>query len=352
MSEPLPRPRQVTMAGWMIVGGSVLVVATVFDTITSLNTLETRDAVAQFLSEPPGQGLGLDVSGALLVLQTVSMVAAGCAAVAAVLGFHVLRRHRGARLGVTVVAVPLFFTGMVTGGFLSSLVAASALLLWLAPARDWFDGVPARPSSEPARAGWPPEQAPPSPEQAPPSGSAAPPPGQVGAPAPRPHQGFGMQVAPAAVGVPVPRRRPAAVMWACVLTWVISGLAALMMALSALVIAVAPDLVFEELRRQNPGFGSEGVTDRAVQVATYVTAGVTVVWALAAAVLAVLVLRGTGWARIALLVSAITAGVTCLLASLASIVMVLPAFGCAVTFSLLLRPEVRAWFAGHDPMHP
>ena len=143
MTEPLPRPRQVTMAGWMIIGGSVLVVATVFETITSLNTLETREAVTQFLSEPPGEGLGLDVSGALLVLRTVSMVAAGCAAVAAVLGFHVLRRNRSARLGVTVVAIPLFFTGMVTGGFLSSLVAASALLLWLEPSRNWFDGIPA-----------------------------------------------------------------------------------------------------------------------------------------------------------------------------------------------------------------
>ena len=161
-----------------------------------------------------------------------------------------------------------------------------------------------------------------------------------------------MPVAPVESGTPVPQRRPAAVMWACVLTWVISGLAALMMGLSALVIAVAPDLVFEELRRQDPDLGSQGVTDRAVQVATYVTAGVTVVWALAAVVLAVLVLRRTGWARIALLVSAAAAGGICLVASLASVLMVVPAFGCAVTFSLLLRPEVRAWFARHDPMHP
>src|SRR5215212_1811419 len=141
MTETLPRPRQVTMAGWMIVGGSVLVVATVFETVTNLHTLETRQAVSQFISQSPGDGFGLDVSGALLVLRTVSMVAAGCAAVAAVLGFHVLRRNRGARLGVTLVAVPLFLTGLVTGGFLSSMVAASSLLLWLEPSRNWFDGV-------------------------------------------------------------------------------------------------------------------------------------------------------------------------------------------------------------------
>ena len=333
------------MAGWMIIGGSVLVVATVFETITNLNTLETREAVTQFLSEPPGRGLGLDVSGALLVLRTVSMVAAGCAAVAAVLGWHVLRRNRSARLGVTVVAVPLFFTGMVTGGFLSSVVAASTLLLWLEPSRNWFDGVRPRPEAEAASSGE--RRSAPSP----PAPTPPPTPSQ-----PRPHQGFGT-TAPAAAVRLRPERRPVAVMWACVLTWVISGLAVLMMGLSALVIALEPDLVFDELRRQNPELGEQGVTERAVQVATYVTAGIATVWALAAVVLAVLVLRRSGWARIALLASAGAAGAVCLVASVGSVLMVLPAFGCAVTFSLLLRPEVRAWFAdappaGRDPMHP
>ena len=346
MTESLPRPRQVTMAGWMIIAGSVLVVVTVFETINGLNTLETRQAVSRFISEPPGQGLGLDVSGALVVLRTVSMVAAGCAAVAAVLGFHVLRRNRSARVGVTVVAVPLFFTGMVTGGFLSSLVAASALLLWLEPARNWFDGKPARPARpERAPTGWPPPP-PEAPEDRPP-----PPPAPAPASAPRPHQGFGTPDARAAVP-DRPVRRPAAVMWACVLTWVLSAMTALVMGLSAVVIALEPDLVFDEIRRQDPDFGAQGVTDRMVQVGTYVTAGVTVVWALAAVVLAVFVLRRSGWARIALLISAACAGVTCLVASLGSVLMVVPAFGCAVTFSLLLRPEVRAWFARHDPMHP
>jgi hypothetical protein len=337
------------MAGWMIMGGSVLVVATVFETVTSLNTLETREAVSQFLSEPPGEGLGLDVSGALLVLRTVSMVAAGCAAVAAVLGFHVLRRNRSARLGVTVVAIPLFFTGMVTGGFLSSVVAASALLLWLEPSRNWFDGVPARQAPERAAAG----------QQPPPPQAPVPPPAREETPStgPGPHQGFGTPAAAAATRTGPPARRPVAVMWACVLTWVLSGMAAVMMALSALMIALQPELFIEELRRQNPDLGAQGMTDRAVQVTIYATAGVTVVWSLAAVVLAVLVLRRSGWARIALLASAGGAGAVCLVASLGSVLMVLPAFGCAVAFSLLLRPEVRAWFAqtsppGHDPMHP
>jgi hypothetical protein len=73
--------------------------------------------------------------------------------------------------------------------------------------------------------------------------------------------------------------------------------------------------------------------------------------------LAVLVVRRVVWARIALLASAAGAGGACLVASLGSVLMVVPAFGCAVAFSLLLRPEVRAWFAatpssGHDAMQP
>jgi len=343
MTETLPRPRQVTMAGWMIIGGSILVVATVFETVTNLHTLETRQAVSEFLSQPPGEGLGLDVPGALLVLRTVSMVAAGCAAVAAVLGFHVLRRNRSARVGVTVVAVPLFFTGMVTGGFLSSLVAASALLLWLEPARNWFDGIPAKSGPERA-AGWPPPlpDAPPETPQSPPPAPTE----QTPATGPRPHQGFGAPTMQTGVDAVRTERRPLAVMWACVLTWVLSGTTALMMGLSALVIALEPELVLDELRRQNPDLTAEGVTDHLVQVATYVTAGVTVVWAVAAIVLAVFVLRRVGWARVALLASAAAAGAVCLVGSLGSVLMVLPAFGCAVTFSLLLRPEVRAWFAG------
>jgi hypothetical protein len=336
MSEPLPRPGLVTMAGWMIMGGAVLMVLTVFETITSLNTLETREAVARFLAEPPGQGLGLDVSGALVVLRTVSMIAAACAAMAAVLGFHVLRRNRGARLGVTVLAVPLFFSGAVTGGLLSSVVAFSIALLWLEPSRNWFDGVRPRPEAERAATGE---------RRTTPASGSPQPPIPPPASAPRPHQGFGTAPTTAPQQA-VPGQRPAAVLWACVLTWVLSGLAATMMVLSALVIALEPALVFDELRRQNPELGEQGITDRAVQVATYVTAGVTVVWALAAVVLAVFVLRRFGWARVALLASAGGAGAVCLVASLGSLLMVLPAFGCAVTFSLLLRPEVRAWFAG------
>ncbi|HEY0950373.1 hypothetical protein, partial [Nocardioides sp.] len=151
MSRPTPaRPRQVTLAAWLIMVGSAIVVAMVFDRIGGLHTLETRDSVERFLAEPPGSDLGIGVDGVITLLRIVSMVTAGCATAAAILGYQVLRRSRSARLALTILAVPLFLTGMVTGGFVSSVVAASAVMLWLQPSRSWFDGTPPPPPRVPA----------------------------------------------------------------------------------------------------------------------------------------------------------------------------------------------------------
>ena len=363
MSDPgaLPRPRQVTMAAWMIMAGSALVVASVFETITGLHTLETREAVADFLREAPADGLGLDVSGALTALRIVSMVAAACATIAAVLGFHLLKRNRGARLGVTVVAVPLFLTGTVVGGFLSSVVAASAVLLWLQPARDWFDGIRERPKPEapelptlppappadsaPQRPGphigfgTPPATQPPGQPPGQPSGQ--PPPVQ---PLPgQPTYGVPPGMLPGPVAAD---QRPTAVIWACCLTWVLSGLVLLVMSTGLALLAADPGRFVDEFHRQNPDLAAQQeLTDRAIEVATYLSAGVVAVWALVAIVLAVLVFRRSGWARIVLLVSAAGAGALCIVASFGALPMVVPALVCALTFSLLRRPEVRAWFA-------
>lgn len=343
MSEPatLPRPRQVTMAGVLAIVASVLVVVTVFETITGLRGLETREAVERFLSEPPGNGLGLSVQGTLTLLQAVSMVAAGCAAAAAILGFHVLKRSRSARLGLTVLAVPMFLSGLVAGGFLSSLVAAAALMLWLEPARDWFDGRPARTAPErpdPERRAVP--QAPP-PSQPPAAGSA---PVQ-----PRPHEGFGRAPQPPTGSADWPpptagrARRPDAVLWASLLTWIFAGLATVLMALSALVLATSPDLVMEELRRQNPDLAGQGLTDSMVRTATFVAAAVTVVWSTIAGVLAFLLFRGVRWARIALVACAAAAGLLCLAGAVRSVPLLVPVVACGAVIALLLRQDVRDW---------
>ena len=97
----------MTLAAWLIMVGSAIVVAMVFDRVGGLHTLETRDSVERFLAEPPGSDLGIGVDGVITLLRVVSMVTAGCATAAAILGYQVLRRSRSARLALTVLAVPL-----------------------------------------------------------------------------------------------------------------------------------------------------------------------------------------------------------------------------------------------------
>jgi hypothetical protein len=130
------------MAGWLIMVGSAFAVLLVFDRLSGLHTLEKQEAINNFLSTPPGSELGVGADFVVTAIRTLGMVTAGCATAAGILGFQVLRRSKSARTAVSVLAVPIFFAGMVTGGFITSVVAASAAILWLQPARSWFDGKP------------------------------------------------------------------------------------------------------------------------------------------------------------------------------------------------------------------
>ena len=353
----LIRPNQVTMAGWMVMVGSVIVVITVFDQLAGLRSVEMREGVQKFLSEPPGEGLGLSVDGTLSIIKAISLVAAGCATAAAILGWHILRRDKGARLALSLLAVPLFLTGIVAGGFFSALVAASALMLWTQPARDWFDGVSR--SRQPAEATTPPTHALPTqapstqvpstqapPTQAPPAG---PPGGLPESPAvgpagpgaqPAPYQHFGI-APPAAPAVPV--RRPDSVVWAAVLTWIFSGLTLIVLAASGFVFAQDPHGLLADARRQQPSFADAGVTDAALIAVVIVMMAIFAVWALVAALLAVFVWRGREWARIALAVSAMVAGVVAVIGVVAGGITLPLLVACGVAARLLLAPPAAAW---------
>lgn len=338
VSDATPRPSHTTMAAGMVIGGSVLIVVTVAQQLSELYSLEYREAVAEFLARPPGSGLGLDVSDALTFLRAALMVVAGCATAAAVLGFHVLRRNRRARLGLTILAVPLFLGGLTTGGFLTSLVAAASMLLWLGPSRAWLDRTPLpdqqrRDLERRPQPTWPP----------------LPPPGPT--PGPSAGPGSGPPPHPTALGQPpasppasVPR--PDAVVWACVLTWAFSGLTLVLAAATATILAADPSLVWEELQRQDPQLAADSGLDRDSLVgATYVTLAVASTWCLAAIALAVLAFRRSAGGRLGLLICAAVAGLVSLLATLSSVVMLVPALACLATVILLVRPEVRGWVA-------
>jgi hypothetical protein len=238
----------------------------------------------------------------------------------AILGYHVLKRSRAARLGITMLAVPLFLTGFVTGGFLSSLVAASAVLLWLQPARDWFDGV----TRPPVAAGVP----------TPPRAVS---PAAPAAPAP--------PSSPTAPVTSAPVRRPAAVVWACCLTWVCSTVTVLSMVASAVALALEPDRLFDEARRQNPDLASQGVTDDVLATVAYLMIAGIVLWCVAAIVVAVLVFRRIGWARIVLVVSAAVTAALCLVGSaVGAFLLAAPLLASVATLVLLLRADSRPWF--------
>jgi hypothetical protein len=335
----------VTLAAWLIMVGSAIVVAMVFDRIGALHSLETRQSVEKFLSEPPGSDLGVGVDGILTMLRIVSMVAAGCATAAAILGYHVLRRSRSARLALTVIAVPLFLTGMVTGGFVSSVVAAAALMLWLQPSRDWF-----RDAGTPA-----PRVGALAPRMSSPAGTPTPE-SWVSPAAQQTAQPTVEPTVEPALPAAVPRTsqpataRPPAVLTACVLTWICSGLTAIGLVLTAVVVAVDPDVVLDDVHERQPDLAEQGISDDLLIGVTIAMLAAFVLWCVAAAVLAALVLRRIDWARIVLVISAAIAALLSLaglFGGATPLVLTLVAASGAVV--LLVRHDVNAWFRGDTP---
>jgi hypothetical protein len=347
------RPRQVTTVGWLLMVGSAFVLVLVFQRVAGLHSLETQAAVDRFVAEPPGSDLGISADTVITVMRTLAMVTGGCAAAAAILGYQVMQRSRSARLAVTVLAVPLFLAGFVTGGFLTSLVAVSAVVLWLQPARAWFDGTtppeprtasassvvaPVTPPSAPSAPSAPPLSAPPA------TGVSPDQPGPWPTPYGTPY-GTPYAAAPTPTVSTVSDRRPPTVLWACVLTWVCTSIVVAALLVSAAVLAVQPDPLLDEAHRQNPDLADQGVTDGMLIAMTYVMIAGVVAWCVSAAVLAVLVFRRVDWARIVLVISAATAGALCLIGSLVgAIVLALPLLASALCVGLLLRSDTRPWF--------
>jgi hypothetical protein len=103
----------------------------------------------------------------------------------------------------------------------------------------------------------------------------------------------------------------------------------------------------DEMARQNPELVRDGaVTVGLVRATVAVMAGVVALWAIVACVTAFFVLRGAGWARVLLLISAAIAGAGLLVGSLVNPGLLVPLLGVATVFALLLRRDVVAWFRG------
>ena len=377
-----PRPRQASFAGWVIVIGSVLVVVSAFEQVAGLQSIESQEAIRDFLATPPGDGMGLDFDAAREILRVLALVAGAAGAASAILGGYALMRSTSARLGLSILAAPLLVGGLAVSGLVSGLVIAGVVMLWLQPTTSWFAGVtppeprpgsrtalrserraagasreprPAAgvPPDEQQRTLWPPPVPPAAPgdgpSDAPSAGPADPaagpsagPPGMVWPP-PRPIELTAEVPASGSRRAAVAATRPSALNAACLVTWISCGVVALALAATGLVLLSVPDAVFDQLRAQDPELLSGSMGESELRRLTLIGCSVGVVWCAAASVFAVAAFQGRRWGWIALVVSASVSGVTSLVLLLGSLALLVTLAGSAAVLGLLLRPESRAW---------
>lgn len=330
------------MAGVMVMLGATFVVLSVWDTVSRLRSIESRELIEKFLAGVPS--LGLSVEAGIQVAHALAIVSALCAVAAVALGWEVLQRSQGARVALSVVAVPLFLTGLFAGAFASALVAAATVALWLSPSREWFAGEPIPEPAKRPREGmqvW--EQTPnrrsdQAPDRAPELGPGH---GPDRAPAPleaaSPASGW-------SVSAGAPQGRPGPVTAAFVMTFAVASVVFLMTLVSLVLLGSQTEVMIEELRRQNPDLEASGVTDSLLLTTSYVTGAIVMLWSVLAMVLAYLTAARRAWAARALMICAAVCGVFCVLAALASPAALIPAIVAIATVSCLRRADVRAWF--------
>ncbi len=265
-AKTLARPMPVTLAASLIIMGSVSIIALAFGAISELRSIETRGAVERALAEWPLRGTGLTIESTLSLIRASAMIAGACAAAMAVLGVFVFRRNAQARLGLSALAVPLLLTGLVTGGFMVTLVVVATITLWLQPARDWFAGIaPAAGAANRERA----RQAQLTPPGLTPQDRATP---------------SAEWPPPATLNVPVPTSpalpdgdaRPKAVTAACLSAWVGSGLTMLVIAVSLAILSANPDAVLAELEKQQPETLTQELTGDALISASMMVGGIVI----------------------------------------------------------------------------
>lgn len=332
VTSPAPpsasRPSQTTMAGGLVIAGSVFLVFLIIDSATRLRSIETREGIEEMLGSSQFEGMGMSVENVIDILHFASIVAALCAVASATLGWQALRGSRNARLTLSIIAVPMVLCGLPSGGFIATLVAVAVVMLWLSPSREWFAGVTpptsrheAVSAGAPARShpAWPPTSTP---------GQASPTATLTSAP-------------PLSAGT---RPRPEAATLAIALTVIVASLVGMVALLSVVMLALNPDLLLGELHRQNPEFAQQGYSDATLKTMGLVSGGVVVIWSAVAVLLAGFAAARRRWAARALMVCAVLCAAFCLLAAIGSIVTIVPAVCAVVTVVKLRRPEVRAWY--------
>ncbi|KAB2812385.1 hypothetical protein F9L07_11460 [Pimelobacter simplex] len=355
MTKEEPRPGQATLAGALIIGGSVILVLAAWQRIATLRTLEVQESFEKVVRDPMLSELGWTADDFSMLVRVLCIVGAAAATAAAILGVQVYKRSTSARIALTALTPFLFLGGLVSDGFLTPMVLVGIALLWLQPTRDWYAGRPWVKRYEERRAARLAALRPPAsalPGQPPASAPAPTAPGQPPAPAagaPRPLTG----PAPVPPRRPGQRRRtaaergprPPALRLACVLTWASSALAVVGLGFGATFASRLGEEIFAQMTREQPKMlEAYQLTESELVATLYLLFVGGALWAVGATVLAGLAYLGHNWARIVLAVSGAAAAAVALFFTLAlwPLVVLVGMLGAATW--LLTRPEVGRWF--------
>ena len=330
------------MAGWVGGAASAMMLASVFTIMPKLRTVDTRAAITDYLSKGSGQALGIDLDTALLLARIGLFVTGAAAAATLVFTVFVMRRDRQSRIAVSVMALPILLCGVFVDPFLAGFILASIVLLWTRPASDWFAGraprqpVPAPQAPMPALppVPWNRDDTRPAPFTAPY--------GEQRAPVPPPVRQEPTPWAPP----PLPAaHRPASVLTACLVTWVASGLSAMLMVVS--IVAASSEgfrrrLAIEVAR--NDSMRQLNLSLDSLVVFAQVLAGLAAVWCLASCAVAVFAFLGQTWARVTLVISAAGAALVSIVAGISFPGFLLVTAAAVAVVVLLLRGDSGRWY--------
>lgn len=134
------------MASVLTIIGSVLALAGIFGAQGELRSSSVRREIGSVLADQRFATVDLSVDALLNLIEYGLMAAAAASVAAIVLAVFVMRRHNPSRIALTClggVATVFVLVSGLQGIIIAIFVAYTTSLLWRAPVRRWFAGVPA-----------------------------------------------------------------------------------------------------------------------------------------------------------------------------------------------------------------
>lgn len=382
MSETAPRPQKVTLACLAAGLGSLIVLLSFTAILSDWVSPEVREQAEAVLAEPPLKDSGLSIGQLLEALRIMMMAGAAISVAVIILAIHTARRHRGARIALTVTSVGagiVFLPSGFAGILPAAMAIAAAVLLWSREANEWFNPEKAArakeareqasraeaareqaqtrattsPPAHPAALDDPPQQREPEPDR-----TTRPRPADVpfGTPRPRPAARGGAATAPTASPRPPAERAglPGTVLGAVLTAAIMSGAVALASAVVVIGYLSSPTDLGSELLsypalRDNPQFEDLGWSaDQLGRAVVYTMAGLLVL-SVASIGAALWMLRRSHAARIVLVV---LSGVTIAVSAVATFAGIPWIAAAIVVIVLVFRPSANAYFArGRSETH-